>query len=166
MKKKVKELRVKIDGLAQLCKGLDYDGLHPYAMGGIITTHSDQVEDAIKSLYLAKAWLGKVLGALGTESPYPKDGMRHIVEDIEPTADTGQPYVNQSELNHIEKVDWLRQEIQKCACVIEPYPKDDGKSLMNDTEYMDGYSMFNAHRHLSEARFWLGFELERIRESK
>ena len=169
MKQKVKELRVKIDGLAQLTKGLDYDTLHPYAMGGTITTPSKQVLKATDSLYLAKAWLGKVLGELGEDSPYPKDGTRKTVEDIEETADKatesnptkdGRVY---EQRNHIEKVDWLRQEIKNVIDVIVNFGKPAHSEIFTASREM-AIARTNAYTYLCEARFWLGFELERIKE--
>ena len=40
------------------------------------------------SLSLAKAWMGKAMESLGTETPYKNDGKRDTIADIEPTADT------------------------------------------------------------------------------
>ena len=112
------------------------------------------------------------MGALGTESPYPKDGTRKTIKDIEPTADRGtQPLadlgLNGSEIpdwhskSHIEKVDWLRQEISEVVKEVKVIPIT--LKMMSDDVNMGGY---RAEGHLSEARFWLGFELERIREEK
>ena len=167
MKNKVKELRIKIDGLAQLTKNLREPApLGQYNPG---TFNSDQIEKATDSLFLAKAWLGKVLGALGTESPYPKDGTRKTIEDIEPTADTSLPIelkvqINETkpigssvrDMNHIEKVDWLRQEISNVV--------NEADILLSQTGRVYHFG-WNVNQHLSEARFWLGFELERIRKN-
>jgi hypothetical protein len=155
MKEQIKELRVKIDGLAQLTSVLQCNK-EPFD----ITWQSQQVLKAIDSLYLAKAWLGKVLGELGEENPYPKDGTRKTVDDIEPTADKaternvtedGRVYEQRT---HIEKVNWLRQEIKNTV-----------KALPDCQEYVDKIiaEMTFAYKHLTEARFWLGFELERIK---
>ena len=71
METQIKELRVKIDGLAQLTKELK-----PLRDCGkkecefCPKINSKEIEKAVDSLYLAKAWLGKVLGELGTENPY------------------------------------------------------------------------------------------------
>ena len=161
MKEEIKELRVRIDGLSQLVKELStLKGI--YWRAGI--TH--EVESSYDSLILAKAWLGKVLSELGEESPY-KAGKKTI-EDIESTADVAVNYQlissrnptywivqNGKELtNHIEKVDWLREEIQK---------------LVRDTDYITSqkgrfyiYGL-RVEQYLCEARFWLGFELQRIK---
>ena len=82
MQQKIKELRVEIDGLSQLVKGLK-----PLMANGEIPCHSYETREAYDSLMLAKAWLGKILGELGSPTPYQKDGNRHTVEDIEKTAD-------------------------------------------------------------------------------
>ena len=122
---------------------------------------------ANNSLLLAKAWLGKVLKELGEDSPYVNDGKRKTVEDIESAADvsSGQGLFKddfeilwwQKELNHIEKVDWLRQEIGKMVGEADILMSQKGRV------YIFGC---NINQHLSEARFWLGFELERIKENE
>lgn len=160
MKQKVKELRVQIDGLATLTKGLEpLDNCIILDDRIGINKNSIQINKAIDSLFLAKAWLGKVLGELGEDSPYSKDGTRKTVEDIEPTADTGERIASAQifwkKANHIEKVDWLRQEISKIVGEADILMSQKGRV------YIFGC---NINKHLSEARFHLGFELERVRE--
>lgn len=170
MENQVKELRVKIDGLARLTKQLK-----PITLDEKYSffkkphdENSKEIEKAVDSLYLAKAWLGKVLGELGTETPYKNDGKRKSVEDIEPTADVYPKEIEghkigttwrieglNREPNHIEKVDWLRQEIKKLSGKISCLPDNDYR--------LDLYEE-RAEQYLDEARFWLGFELGRIRE--
>lgn len=142
----------------------------------VINIGSHQCQKAYDSLILAKAWLGKILGELGNPTPYQNDGKRKDVKDIEPTADrleivctTGalveKHYVD---FNHIEKVDWLRQAIQKVI---------DNKLSLDDftTEEQNqkelppgncGWYESIYQQYLMEARFWLGFELQRIREEQ
>src|SRR3989304_5586669 len=135
MEKQIKELRVKIDGLSQLIKDLK-----PYRNEICnppefeieeFNTNSKEIEKSYDSLILAKAWLGKVLQELGIETPYKNDGNRKTVEDIEPTTDTestadpmGLTHNNHlgfvytwSKKNHIEKVDWLRQQIDSITSI-------------------------------------------------
>jgi hypothetical protein len=170
MKEQIKELRVKIDGLYQLTKelkpistkGID-DGFFQYPSQNI---NSKQIEDATHSLIYAKAWLGKVLGELGNENPYGS-GYK-TVRDIVPTQDKPiegeiNPFTVSrlffQEYNHIEKVDWLRTEIQK---IIEELIKWYTHSPTPTREF--NIARTNAYNHLCEARFALGFELERIKE--
>lgn len=178
MKTEIKNLRIQIDGLAQLTKELkplkltnEEISTISYECGENKTiTHlymrSKEIEKATDSLYLAKAWLGKILELLGSETPYKNDGSRNTVEDIEPAADKHK-FSGEVEdvcfqqdwkiMEHIEKVDWLREEI---------------KDIINNTEdfsetidYIELEQGF-VYKHLCEARFWLGFELQRIREEK
>lgn len=130
---------------------------------------SKEIQKAYDSLILAKAWLGKILGELGNPTPYQNDGKRKDVKDIEPTAD--RTYTNYSEklaeqnldwskMSHIEKVDWLRQEIQHKIHLVE-------QSIFVEKPTREfAISRTNVYNHLSEARFWLGFELQRIREEQ
>lgn len=159
MQERIKEIRVNIDGLYQLTKELK-----PLQMQGgyLAMVNSKQIEDAAHSLIYAKAWLGKVLGELGTENPY-KSGYK-TVSDIEPTADVADnlqssPVIIFAEMNHIEKVDWLRTEIEKVVNSIKNLGRTTEMSFTKEFNI----ARTNAYNHLCEARFALGFELERIK---
>ena len=132
--------------------------------------NSNEIDKCYDSLILAKSWLGEILGKIGEETPYKNDGNRKTVDDIEPTADkaifisdfpiapdnwTEEGPVTAS---HIEKVDWLRQEIQKVQKEVHAV-SDCGTPV-------SGLLAWNfVYQYLCEARFWLGFELKRIKES-
>ena len=167
MKEQIKELRVKIDGLSQLVKELNFKSFIDQINNN---KPSHELNKCYDSLILAKAWLGKVLGELGEATPYANDGKRKSIKDIEPTADThfeinqkhifgkeqgliSEEYLN---FNHIEKVDWLRQEIQHITYVVYQICVTNSKTRFHSE---------TCYRHLCEARFWLGFELGRIKES-
>jgi len=172
----IKELRVKIDGLAQLTKGLlplfekNKEGYRHYA-----NYNSEEINKSYNSLILAKAWLGKVLFELGDKTPY-KSGYK-TVSDIEPTVDilnkkgvclgkvNGIPKIiekdfiseNYQEMNHIEKVDWLKTEIENTIIEVE-------KFVIPTTKRKLVICVTNTFTHLSEAKFHLGFELQRIKK--
>lgn len=197
MKKQIKELRVKIDGIAQLTKtliipnrvtledipnGMTIDAFaEEFKRTGIALLHSDTgssqrhdffdnscVGKAHESLLMAKAWLGQMLKEMGNESPYKNNGKRKTEKDIEPAADvasktTDFPLAKEEwpdedhtlNISRVEQVDLLRERIQdvidvRCfeAKEIQPY---------RGTMSMVG-------KHLREARFYLGFELQRIKE--
>ena len=189
MIEQIKNLRVRIDGLAQLTKELrpfEHKGFTPiyeqFSEGtdGELTkesviylkTNSKEIEKAVDNLYLAKAWLGKVLGELGESTPYANDGKRKTVEDIEPTADTDlligkslkEGWLVDDNLevwakkSHIEKVDWLREEIEKIC-------KFESRLHLMLRAIARTYFIYS-HKHLCEAKFWLGFELQRIKEQE
>lgn len=173
MKEQIKELRVKIDGLSQLTKqmlvvvGVDMHGVE-------IKFQPVEIGECYKSLILAKAWLGKVLEELGTENPY-KSGYKEV-KDIEPTADKDTPKVWHLE-THIEKVDWLRQEIETVVNEIKQIPVGDTVRVVDVNGVIPEQSKFVpfsrefaiartcSYTHIRQAKFWLGFELQRIREN-
>jgi uncharacterized protein (DUF342 family) len=180
MKQRIKDLRVTIDGIAQLTKELK-----PLSdcLAGLINSedsivsnqvqiirspnyNSKEIEKTVDSLLLAKAWLGKTLQQLGEETPYSNDGKRKTVEDIEPTKDVSNhkedvKNLDWNEREHIEKVDWLRQEIQLVLDqVIMIGEIDLPVTVYNDIVFKQ------VAVHLTEARFHLGFELGRIRDNK
>lgn len=150
-------------------------------LGVEIIEQSEQIKKCYDSLILAKAWLGKVLGKLGESTPYANDGNRKTVDDIEPTADTLNKfkvksigfnenvdstyiYYNLSKenwdmFNYIEKVDWLRQEIQMISNQYKDFV------IPENNKYFVNLFIDKSYCYLAEARFWLGFELKRIRES-
>ena len=176
MEQKIKDLRIEIDGIAQLAKGLkgkaiptvsftaerDDRGVEAFTM-----TVSKECHECYSSLIFAKAHLGTVLGVLNADTPYKNDGKRKTVDDIEPTADKAQmppnPFPEAS--SHVEKVDFLRQRIKDLANQVDL--TDTQHPLWPEIIPLEQRTMhfiFNAFNHLTEARFWLGFELERIRE--
>ena len=155
MKQQTKELRIRIDGLKQLTESLkpiDYLEIECSKK-----FNSIEIGNAIDSLLLAKAWLGKLLSELGEESPYSSG--KKTVEDIEPTAHITNSYNEyigfKEELSHIEKVDWLKSFIQEVIDEVYKLLEINSK-LMLSGEYV--------WKHLCEARFHLGFELARVKE--
>lgn len=159
MIQEIKNLRVQIDGLAQLVNQLKPD------LNGCADSHETLM--CYDSLILSKAWLGKVLGELGNENPYGS-GYK-TKEDIVPTQDVNDevlhPYnpstLHFLEKNHIEKVDWLRQEIEKLSNTIM-----DLKSNTHTISYIASIATTSCFNYLCEARFWLGFELEKIKNEQ
>ena len=176
MIEQVKELRVQIDGLTQLTKELIIQNPSISPTGEYIAgmrkpiddekyfLKSKEIEKSVDSLLLAKAWLGKVLAELGTESPY-KSGYKEV-KDIEPTADVANhndkvsvhyhlPY---TEMNHIEKVDWLRSSITDTIQQVINLELKGAREL--------AIARTNSYTHLCESKIYLGFELSRIRDIK
>lgn len=194
MQEQIKELRVKIDGLYQLtnnlkpCKEYNLSQIEYSDVRGNkhvkfedriispIISNSKEIEDAAHSLIYAKAWLGKLLGELGEQTPYANDGKRNNVDDIEPAADTHHQ-INQTHVlgkekglipeeyllsfNHIQKVDWLRQEIEKIVIEVKQIGNAPNPPMLNREISI---ARTNAYTRLTEARFALGFELYRIKQ--
>jgi hypothetical protein len=168
MKEEITNLRVQIDGISQLVKELK-----PFKVSDEIDMskeenkffyedfNSSQIEKAYDSLILAKAWLGKILQELGESTPYANDGQRKTVEDIEPTAEHVKileaNYKPWEEKTHIEKVDWLREEIKNTMNRTPNFSKE-----YPEVELEQRF----VYKYLCEAIFWLGFELGRIRDGK
>lgn len=123
------------------------------------------------TLLFAKAWMGKLLGELDVPSPYPKDGSRHTIDDIEKTADTGENIIDifekavvggkgkhWQEMNKIEKIDFLRENIKVYSNALV--------NLVTERKSREfAIARTNAYNYLCEARFYLGFELQRIKEN-
>lgn len=168
MEKEIKELRVKIDGLAQLTKSLKPIEDWKDGANGLFEEvyNSKEIEKAVDSLYLAKAWLGKLLSHLGRSTPYTNDGKRSNIKDIESATDVNKnihgynlDVVHFEGKNHIERVDCLREEINNTLKQYETI-------WFNEFGYLHGLLYEVVYKYLSEARFWLGFELARVKEEK
>lgn len=137
--------------------------------GSAINLNSKEIEKAYDSLIFAKAWLGKVMGELGVKSPY-KSGYK-TKEDIEPTADVADKPLSNfltnkgdwDKLSHIEKVDYLRTQIESIINEITPIQATEALGAKSPREF--NIARTNSYNHLCEARFWLGFELQRIKEA-
>jgi len=211
MRDEIKELRTRIDGLAKLVKRLkpleqfrldvssipnnwdietfiELQEKHIFVLeNGIekLPQEFREIEKSHDSLLMAKAWLGKVLGELGEDTPYKNDGKRKDIKDIEDASDVAltvaglrEPFTNEankvpavqpidtwmlngrsmsdySNMNHIEKVDWLREEIKNIINNTDDFSKEYPKIELEQSF---------VYKYLSEARFWLGFELQRIKE--
>ena len=205
MKEQIKGLRVKVDGVAQLCKELKpfehknipieqaFSGTGELIRAVYLKTNSKEIEKAVDSLYLGKAWLGKLMGELGNENPYGS-GYK-TKEDIVPTQDVaflnvqtekretmlfdkeGNSFHYESK-SHIEKVDYLRTEIEKLVTEVKQIPIGettrivDINGVLPESQKFSAFSRefaiarTNCYTHLCEARFWLGFELERVRNEQ
>lgn len=162
--KVIKQFRLEIDSLATLCKTIKpiWKGSGVQSFGGRPSgdyCQSKELEKATDELLLAKAWLGKVLQYSGEETPYKNDGKRKSVNDIELAADSN-PLVEWPKgiETNIEKVDYLREEIkaiQEAQLEMLADLKTDNVGLI--------FAHMNFQSHITEARFWLGFELQRIK---
>lgn len=133
-----------------------------------IITENKYTDRATQNLELSKMWLGKVLKELGNSNPYP-ESKNPGSDKIEPTADVADLsdyYVNPpsyEHLTHIQKVKWLRAEIEKVEIQL--------KKLLEIGVQYPKYFWYGEHlkdstKNCMEAGMWLGMELGRIRDSE
>lgn len=186
MLQEIKKIRVELDGLSQLTKNLKPISIFKTCIPVILSEecfHSYETRNSYDNLILAKAWLGKLLGELGETTPYVNDGNRKDVKDIEAAADVkgkelldlGYKYNHSQEYmskNHIEKVDWLREEVGKVVEEVKSLFSTELTDRFNKVKW-SGIQVLNIENcyhniltNLSEARFWFGFELQSIKENK
>jgi len=121
--------------------------------------NSKEIESCIKKLLFSKAWLGKCMGELGSPTPYVNDGKRKEVTDIEPTADVSisNESLDYENATYIEKIDFIRQRIENISNKIK-----DINTQGQSREF--AIARTNAYNYSCEARFELGFELERLKK--
>ncbi len=172
----IKQLRLEVDSLVQLTEdfktikkhtllvpestNISYD--YSYSL-----TISDECKNAKQSLLFAKAWLGKCMAELGSTNPYGS-GYKEV-KDIQPTADVAISKPSQEWLDstHIERVDKLRTMIEDT--LHEDWSSDMSEvgeiALSHNGDRWKAEFCYKEYiKYMCEARFHLGFELQRIKE--
>lgn len=147
---KVREQRFELDRIKEL-------GMHHRSVG----------EDFEDEIFLAKGWLGKLLGVLGAENPYKVDGGVKAINQIPPTAEVDNSlefhqFRNAfSNKNGLDALQALRDRLQDVL--------DDIKNLnYDDLDLKDAYGEVsvcktNAWTYGTNAKFFLGADLQKLR---
>lgn len=161
----LQELRFDIDALYQLTRPLKPIEAGEYQWPVLYPQPTKELDEVCKSLLLAKAWCGKLMGELGGTSPYKNDGNRKSVGDIEPTDSQAEHLENVighflanrknswSDKNHVEKIDKLRELVD--------YVSD---KFIKNYSTCESILITIIFMHIQEAKLWLGFELGRVRD--
>ena len=125
---------------------VDADALLKHAKNNI---NSAETTLAFRQLQMAKSWLGKFKGELGSKTPYKVASTK---EEIPATADVSNVSEDWNyEMSHLDFVNKMRQDIFAMIDAMEKLPQTQSVK----------YSI----KYFSEARFWYGFELANIRET-
>jgi len=134
----IKTIRVEIDSLINNA-GANNKGAWTY--------------EALKSLMMGKSWLGRALGALNEANPYPAS---ETASGIPPTADTSETFVlaPADADGYTRYLNLQRKDIQDVVDNLE----------MLDAKMSAAIYVELSIQHLTEAKFWYGFELAEIRE--
>lgn len=149
MVEKVKIIRVSIDGLIPVVK----DGLERWC---------SETEHAIKSLSLAKMWLGKALGELGESNPYPESSNPQS-DKIEPTTDVAEQKLVFDDIdmtNTVALAKKVRSEIKRLENDLCSY------FSANITATDLGVFVNQSRLSLIEANMWIGMKLSDFRRRK
>jgi hypothetical protein len=171
----LKKLRYKIDGMYHLTKslkpinGFDTTVDHNDMLAGKLVMevsghptrlNSPEIEDALRSLFLGKAWLGKVLESVGEATPYVADDQRKELSDVRPTAENAEEAMRIwiennkfEEKDHVEKVSIIRGKIEAYISEV--------KNMTVSTDREAAIARTNAYNYLCDAKMWLGAELGR-----
>ena len=120
------------------------------------TLTSMEATNAWNCLRMAKAWIGKIKGELGSRTPY---AVVDSVDKIPPTAEVYNKKLPTYK-SDLEKVNALRLATQTLLDEIDnTYPKICLRNGLRK-DFVD-----NCYQHLAEAKMWYGFELARMREA-
>ena len=132
----------------------------------ILSSQYEEEHEIIKSLFLAKSWLGSILGLLNSENPYRNEKKIKNRNDIPATADKYIIENYQSEIFQFRLKDKLFQIIEM---------RDNLKSLIDDLETLDfnaenvtdlrlaRIAKTNSYSELCKAKFFLGLELSKLK---
>lgn len=191
----LERLRVNLDGLAQMTKGIGAN----YIVDINLKRDGESTEDFIKRakeenlgkyidnynymltvceqcLLMAKAWTGKLLGELGGTSPYSAG--KSTVEHIEPTdakakldGSTEGVAIDievWKENNEIEKLDVLRQVLKQLAEEVKVFGTGVGTPFELPPFMTREASICrtNIWNYIHEASIYAGFRLGEIRDAK
>ena len=126
-------------------------------------------------LQTAMMWTGTYMkfAKLG-DNPYAKhDGNRKTIADIEPMFDNTEKTLDKEfiKAGTIVTADQMRVYLEKQSDALIQYiaSGSDGKLMIDnhispEDVMQASMSLFNIHKHLMEAKMWLGMELGRIRD--
>lgn len=148
MEKQVKELRLEIDELSQLAAKTELQ--------------SKKVDQSSSKLILAKAWLGKVMQELGVENPYKQDAKTK--EEITPAQDIAK-VDSDFPKEHLDQINYLRARIEKTIEKIIGLNNNKDSKDNKPVSREFAIARTNCYNYLCEAKFMLGFELARIKNS-
>lgn len=160
MENKLKELRIKIDGLSQLVKEIEPDIELGAGIIQQIVSHGRFLNNRDKAYYnliLAKEWLGELL----QETFERLEEDKEVTDDIQVWTYFNDNYIEKS---HKEKLEYLIKEVKEAADLVLQL---EGGKLIEAiwTDYMHEIKLF-AYKNLCEARFYLQFELKVIKENE
>lgn len=175
IKERIKELRLEIDHLSKAVNPF-HKGQHNHTTRRV-SLISPFLRNTFHNLRLAKAWLGSAMREIGGDNPYAQaDGNRKTVEDITPTAESAKRVreVDWRNGNIIEILDGFREEIATVRGEVSniyldsmnarDHSRQANRWVVLEHKYQVADFLRHAHKHLSEARFELGFALGRIKD--
>lgn len=184
MENKIKELRVKIDGLSQLIKefGIGYiiridklpnslkveEVIQSLKSNGFQLLEQDEqpltelnnhnIEKAYDNLILSKEWLGELL--------FEATDDKANFKEFKPSPELAliKEITNYKGFTNEAKIEYLIKEVNKTAnSVLELESGKLTEAIW--TDYMHEIKLF-AYKNLCEARFYLQFELKQLHDDK
>jgi hypothetical protein len=146
---------------------MNLDGTQIDFEGIISTTDYDKFGNPIKGYYIKEH-----------KTKDDTEPTTDVKKNVEIWADlhfiTDDPIICYSKISHIEKVDWLKQEIEKVIKGVKNISTSivvlngigAGQPTNQNLSREFAIARTNTYNHLCEAKFHLGFELQRIKQTK
>ena len=103
-----------------------------------------------RSLFLGKAWLGKVLGQLGNDNPATEETATNIEKEV----------YSFKTLNAVDQVISLRK---RCKAVIVQVQSDEFAEVVEKDRLACEFATLS-YQHLNEASFFLGEQLSKLKK--
>lgn len=132
---------------------------------------SREVAAAFTASQCAKMWLGAIKGCFGSDSPYPKDGTRKTIKDIEKEDGKSEktiPYPNKKRTEEatIQYIDSIREELKHGTSAFVTLIAKVPNNGTNGEKFELNSSASEVYRKMRDTRFWLGMLLRTIRDGK
>lgn len=134
-----------------------------------LVNKSPKIVNAMDRLLIAKAWMGKMLQALGEQNPYAESHNHQspVIEKAaeETTSNMLSVFESENVMTQTGRVKYLRRMISETMNIARIVIS--GKEGYNADKKMKSFeAMFPyfALQHLEEAKMWLGWELGFIRK--
>ena len=134
-----------------------------------LVNKSAEIVKAMNSLLIAKAWMGKMLQALGETNPYSEshNPQSPVIEKAteETTSDMLSVFEGENVMTQTGRVKYLRSmisETMNTARIV--ISGKEGYNAEKKMKSFDAMFPYFALQHLEEAKMWLGWELNFIRK--
>ena len=134
-----------------------------------LVNRSAEIVKAMDSLLIAKAWMGKMLQAIGEQNPYAEshNPQSPVIEKAadETTSNMLSVFESENVMTQTGRVKYLRSMISETGSIARiVISGKEGYNVEKKMKSFEAMFPYFALQHLQEAKMWLGWELGFIRK--
>ena len=134
-----------------------------------LVNKSPEIVKAMDSLLIAKAWMGKMLQAIGEQNPYAEshNPQSPVIEKAadETTSNMLSVFESENVMTQTGRVKYLRSMISETGSIARiVISGKEGYNVEKKMKSFEAMFPYFALQHLQEAKMWLGWELGFIRK--